>query len=260
MLVKAFVLASVVGSSVALGAGPQMNYNNSPAPRNAPTPLTVARAQTANQSVNAAPVLAAYGDRNRDRDDRGGRAGRDRDDDDDDRDRGRNRGRDDNDWNRGRYGQGGGYGYGHDRHDRDDDDRFRFNFGVQIGAPYRPAPVVVKPAPVYYAPPVVRPVDVRPRTLTLRATQAGDAVIITACGSNITGGFTTYLDFTPTHRGVPSIVLRNYGPQAYGCVTQCITPFDQRGYFESCTRLCEVFVQVGCETIRVPVEQVGALR
>lgn len=256
MLVKAFVLASAVGSSVALGAGPsQMNYNNSPAPRNAPTPLAVARAQPANQSVTAAPVLAAYGDRDRNRgrddDDRRGGGGtwgggRDRDGD---------RGRRDNDWNRGR-----GYGYGHDRHDRDDDDRFRFNFGVHIGAPYRPAPVVVKPAPVYYAAPIVRPVDVRPHTLTLRAVQAGDTVMITACGSNVTGGFTTYLDITSTHGGVPTIALRNYGPQACGYVAQCITPFDQRGYFESCTRLCEVFVRVGCETIRVPVEQVGALR
>lgn len=166
-----------------------------------------------------------------------------------DNDRGRFDGRDDrrDDWRDDRRDERGGH-----RWDRDRDDRgfVHAGFTIRIG----------EPAPHYPpAKPIVRFIEERPSDVHLRAIQAGSTVIVFATGSNRTGGFTTTFDRVSDGYGPPRLVLQNVrDTRAYA--TQCITPFDVRGFIEVRGCVSEIKVCVAGQEICVPVEAVGAVR
>ncbi len=58
----------------------------------------------------------------------------------------------------------------------------------------------------------------------------------------------------------PAIVLKNLAPSTCEVVSQCVSPFSERGYFTSCEALREIKVCVGGQEVCVRVEQVCALR
>lgn len=108
------------------------------------------------------------------------------------------------------------------------------------------------PAPEVDAGPAADPV---PKDLALGARVSGSSLVITASGSNPTGGFRQRLDAAPDAAGTAAFVLRNRPPAKDALVNQMITPF-------SVTMMVplppggapkEVVVQIGAERRNVPV-------
>lgn len=236
MFAKAFVLSSVLCGGVAMAAGPvgpgQDGYAFSPAApgRGSAPSLVLASAdrERGGAMFEQASLREVRGDRGYERD-----GWRDRDDD--------GRGGRERRWG----DRAGRSGWDRDR----DDVRFHGGISVNIGRPPA-APAIVLPARY----------DVRPYELTLRAVQAGETVIVFAEGSNRTGGYTTKLDIVGRSYGQPQIVLKNLAPSTCEVVSQCVSPFSERGYFTSCEALREIKVCVGGQEVCVRVEQVCALR
>lgn len=237
MFGKAFVLATLMGSSMAMAAGParptplasgQSGYAMSPAEPSRGGAAALALGSGTGRGGVVFEAAALRSDRDQDR-----RGGFDRDD------RGRS-------WRD--HDREGGWSRDRDR----DDVRFRGEVNIHIGRP----PVVVAPAPI------VLPAryDVRPYELSLRAVQAGETVIVFAEGSNRTGGYTTKLDIVSGGYGQARVVLKNLAPSGCEVVTQCVSPFSEQGYFTSCERLREIKVCVAGQEVCVAVEQVRVLR
>lgn len=240
MVGKVFVLVSVLGTSVALGAAPKDIQAFTSAN---PMPLVSGRGNLPSASLALArgPASGSY---TYSAESFGGQHGRGRDGSwsRDDRDR--------DDWRERR-------GWGRDR-DRDRVD-VDFNFGWR--PPARPIvieqPVAACPPP---APVVIHgPRDVRPHEVSFTAVQAGDVIIITAIGQNTTGGFTTSLSFAGYDEGKPVAQMFNYAPRRSDFVAQCFTPFKVSGFVKSCEPVCSVKIRIGRDLVCVPVEQIGSL-
>ncbi|MGQ0627085.1 MAG: hypothetical protein ACT4PL_03175 [Phycisphaerales bacterium] len=87
------------------------------------------------------------------------------------------------------------------------------------------------------------PSEVAPFALDIDAYQQGDTIVLTARGSNRSGGFTTTLERVK-HRGRTVVALRNIGPAHHHFATQALCAFELAGTLSArgCVETISVYV------------------